>query len=215
MTVRDCPVLYADDVMVVLEKPAGLLSVPGRGEDKQDCLSARVQMVYPGALVVHRLDMATSGLIVMALNPVAQRYLNDAFAQRRVDKRYVAVVKGCLPEQTSEWGEIDLPIAVDWPNRPLRMIDTITGKPSQTRWQWVSFDTARQTTRVLLAPVTGRSHQLRVHLKAVGHPIVGDALYGDHGDALPNDRLLLHATELTLPHPCNEMPLHFTSPATF
>ncbi len=215
LTVRDCPVLYADEAMLVLDKPAGLLSVPGRGDDKQDCLSARVQAVYPSALIVHRLDMATSGLIVMALNPDAQRSLNDAFAQRRVDKRYVAVVNGCLPTQTGAWGEIDLPIGVDWPNRPLRIVDQATGKPSLTRWQWVSFDMDCQTTRVFLAPITGRSHQLRVHLQAIGHPIVGDTLYGGQNPAVSGQRLLLHATELSFPHPGSGVLLHFTSHPAF
>lgn len=214
MSVSDCPVLYADEALLVLDKPAGLLSVPGKGDDKQDCLSARVQAIYPDALVVHRLDMATSGLIVMALGADAQRSLNDAFAKRRVEKRYVAVVQGCMPEQSGEWGEIDLPIMVDWPNRPRRMIDHATGKPSLTRWQRVSCDVAQQTTRVALAPVTGRSHQLRVHLKALGYPIVGDALYGDVDPAL-GQRLLLHASELALPHPSNGVLLQFTSSPAF
>lgn len=214
MSVSDCPVLYADEALLVLDKPAGLLSVPGKGDDKQDCLSARVQAIYPDALVVHRLDMATSGLIVMALGADAQRSLNDAFAKRRVEKRYVAVVQGCMPEQSGEWGEIDLPIVVDWPNRPRRMIDHATGKPSLTRWQRVSCDVAQQTTRVALAPVTGRSHQLRVHLKALGYPIVGDALYGDVDPAL-GQRLLLHASELALPHPSNGVLLQFTSSPAF
>lgn len=215
MTVRDCPVLYADDALLVLDKPAGLLSVPGRGDDKQDCLSARVQAVYPTALVVHRLDMATSGLIVMALGVDAQRQLNDAFAERRVEKRYLAVVQGCIPAQTGAWGDIDLPIIVDWPNRPRRMIDHATGKPSLTRWRRLPGQADGPTTRVELAPVTGRSHQLRVHLKALGHPIVGDALYGDADLAEPGQRLLLHASELTLPHPTGGVLLHFTSPPAF
>ena len=215
MTVRDCPVLYADETMLVLDKPAGLLSVPGRGDDKQDCLSARVQAVYPTALVVHRLDMATSGLIVMALGVDAQRQLNDAFAERRVEKRYVAVVQGCMPAQAGAWGDIDLPIIVDWPNRPRRMIDHATGKPSLTRWRRLPGQADGPTTRVELAPVTGRSHQLRVHLKALGHPIVGDALYGNADLAEPGQRLLLHASELTLPHPTSGVLLHFTSPPAF
>lgn len=215
MTVRDCPVLYADDALLVLDKPAGLLSVPGRGDDKQDCLSARVQAVYPTALVVHRLDMATSGLIVMALGVDAQRQLNDAFAERRVEKRYVAVVQGCMAAQAGAWGDIDLPIIVDWPNRPRRMIDHATGKPSLTRWRRLPGQADGPTTRVELAPVTGRSHQLRVHLKALGHLIVGDALYGDADLAEPGQRLLLHASELTLPHPTNGVLLHFTSPPAF
>ena len=174
---------HLDADLLVVDKPAGLLAVPGRGEDKQDCLSARVQQLHPDALVVHRLDMATSGLMLMARNPSAQRVLSLAFAERRVHKRYVAVVHGLLaPPVISEsgpegWGLIDLPIAVDWPNRPLRVINHATGKPSQTRWRVDSQDTQAETTRLLLEPLTGRSHQLRVHLLALGHPIVGDALY--------------------------------------
>ena len=175
---------HLDADLLVVNKPAGLLAVPGRGEDKQDCLSARVQRIYPNALVVHRLDMATSGLMLMARNPLAQRVLSLAFAERRVHKRYVAVVHGLmtLPLNTladaDGWRLIDLPIAVDWPNRPLRVINHDAGKPSQTRWRMDYQDAPSQTTRLQLEPLTGRSHQLRVHLQALGHPIVGDALYG-------------------------------------
>jgi len=175
---------HLDNDLLVVDKPAGLLAVPGRGEDKQDCLSARVQKMYPDALVVHRLDMATSGLMLMARNPAAQRVLSLAFAERRVHKRYVAVVHGRLTQPSNDlvdadgWRLINMPIAVDWPNRPLRVIDHTGGKPSQTRWRVDSHDAQAETTRVLLEPLTGRSHQLRVHLLALGHPIVGDALYG-------------------------------------
>lgn len=215
MTVRGCPVLYADAALLVLDKPPGLLSVPGRGDDKQDCVSARVQAAYPDALVVHRLDMATSGLMVMARGNEAQRRLNDAFAQRQVDKRYVAVVHGCLPRQPDAWADIDLPIMLDWPNRPRRVIDCAGGKPSLTRWRWLSRGLDATTTRVELAPLTGRSHQLRVHLKAIGHPIVGDALYGDPGRQEAGQRLLLHASGLALAHPTSAMPMHFTSAPAF
>jgi tRNA pseudouridine32 synthase/23S rRNA pseudouridine746 synthase len=215
MTERDCPVLYSDASLVVLDKPAGLLSVPGRGDDKQDCLSARVQTVFPSALVVHRLDMATSGLVVMALDVGTQRHLNEAFAQRRVEKRYIAVVQGRMPEQLGAWGEINLPIIVDWPNRPRRVIDQEKGKPSLTRWRRLPGQTDTLGTRLELAPVTGRSHQLRVHLKALGHPIVGDALYGDAEPSGPCPRMLLHASELVLTHPVSGVLLHFTSPPAF
>ena len=161
-----------------------MLSVPGKGDGKQDCLSARVQTLFPGACVVHRLDMATSGLMVMALNPGTQRALNRQFELRTVRKRYIAVVHGDLnsvfgPDggAVNTWRLIDLPIAVDWPNRPLRVIDAAHGKPSQTHWQAISFDRVSNTTRVALKPVTGRSHQLRVHMLAAGHPILGDTLY--------------------------------------
>ena len=166
---------------MVLDKPAGLLSVPGRGADKQDCLSVRVQQYYPNAGVVHRLDMATSGLLVMARGAGAQRQLSQAFAARAVQKLYTAVVAGVPtpwgPLDAQGWPVIDLPILLDWLRRPLRIIDAPHGKPSITRWRVLSSDDASQTTRLALQPVTGRSHQLRVHLQAIGHPILGDALY--------------------------------------
>lgn len=194
--------LYADDCLLVLVKPAGLLCVPGRGPDKQDCLSARAQQHWPGALVVHRLDMATSGLVVMARTPDAQRTLSRAFAERMVEKNYQAVVEGCMtaPVTDDGWGHISLPIAADWERRPLRTINAPHGKPSHTRWRILAVDTHTKTTRLELAPITGRTHQLRVHLAAVGHPILGDALYGTT-TPIPSPRLLLHAERLKFIHP--------------
>ncbi|MDO8447812.1 MAG: pseudouridine synthase [Rhodoferax sp.] len=208
-------VLYADEAMLVLDKAAGLLSVPGRGEDKQDCLSTRVQRLYADALVVHRLDMATSGVMVMARNPAVQRSLNDAFASRAVTKRYVAVVDGIPAAPVEAWALIDLPIIVDWPNRPRRVIDHQLGKPSVTRWRVLSHNERDQTTRVELEPVTGRSHQLRVHMQAVGHSIVGDALYGSPLAHATADRLLLHACTLELIHPVTGQAMGFVSRAHF
>lgn len=208
-------VLYADETLVVLNKPAGLLAVPGRGPDKQDCLSARVQAIYPDALVVHRLDMATSGLLVMARGAAAQRLLSEAFANRQVHKRYVAVVSGQMTPTQDTWQTIDLPILVDWPNRPRRMIDWQQGKASVTRWQVAHIDVERNTTRVALEPVTGRTHQLRVHLQAIGHPILGDALYAPATVLAQAPRLLLHACTLALAHPVNGRALEFTCPADF
>jgi tRNA pseudouridine32 synthase/23S rRNA pseudouridine746 synthase len=207
--------VYADAHLLVFNKPSGLLSVPGRGEDKQDCLSARAQKLYPDALIVHRLDMSTSGLLLMARGPDMQRTLNAAFAGRTVDKRYTAMVAGQLlmPDSPDGWGQIDLPIRVDWPNRPLRMIDLADGKPSCTRWQPLS--TTNQSTRLLLAPVTGRSHQLRVHLAAIGHPILGDALYAPPAVQAQAPRLLLHACRLELQHPASGEALRFESAAPF
>ena len=206
------PLVYADDALLVLDKPAGLLCVPGRGEDKQDCLSARVQAVYPDALVVHRLDMATSGLVVMARNPAAQRTLGDAFAARQVHKRYEALVQGNLAPPEQEWGLIDLPLIVDWPNRPRSKVDWEIGKPSTTRWQVLG--TLPDATRVALEPITGRSHQLRVHLLALGHPILGDTLYqGEAATAFA--RLMLHARYLALPHPVHGKLLEFHSLTPF
>lgn len=208
-------VLYADEALVVLNKPAGLLAVPGRGADKQDCLSARVQSLYPDALVVHRLDMATSGLVVMARGAPAQRLLSEAFAQRQVHKRYVAVVSGQLAPTAGGWQTIDLPILVDWPNRPRRMIDWQQGKASVTRWQVMQFDPEHHTTRVELEPVTGRTHQLRVHLQAIGHPILGDALYAPPAVLAQAQRLLLHACALAFAHPVDGRALQFCCPADF
>ena len=215
MPAHELVVVYADEALLVLDKPAGLLSVPGRGEDKQDCLSARVQARYADALIVHRLDMATSGLMILARGTAVQRSLNDIFANRQVTKRYIAVVDGHLDQPLDSWGVIDLPILVDWPNRPLRKIDREQGKPSMTRWRWLSYNRENNTTRIELEPITGRSHQLRVHLLAVGHPILGDALYGDIRVQASSSRLLLHAQSLELTHPITSEPLHFFSAAAF
>ncbi|OZA27839.1 MAG: RNA pseudouridine synthase [Hydrogenophilales bacterium 17-64-11] len=207
--------LYVDDTLLVIDKPSGLLAVPGRGADKQDCLSARVQARYPEALVVHRLDMATSGLMVMARNPAAQRELSKAFAAREVTKRYIAVVAGRLEAPSENWGIIDLPIVVDWPNRPLRIVDPVHGKASLTRWRVLEYDAIGQGTRVELEPVTGRSHQLRVHLRELGHPILGDALYAPPDVQARAGRLLLHARSLRFAHPLTGDALAFESPAPF
>lgn len=218
--------LYVDDALLVLDKPADLLTVPGRGADKQDCLAARAQAVWPDALVVHRLDMATSGLLLMARSKAVQRALSDAFAQRLIHKRYLAVVDGTVAPQDDPWGLIDLPIALDWPNRPLRVIDPERGKPSATRWRILSPDERGQSlatgtghaganTRLELVPLTGRSHQLRVHLKALGHPILGDHLYADAAQAARTTRLMLHAWRLELTHPVTGAALSFESPPPF
>ena len=206
---------YQDDYLIVLNKPAGLLSVPGRGEDKQDCLSRRAQHSFPDALIVHRLDMATSGLLLMARSATMQRLLNAQFETRTVDKQYVAVVDGCLPGTPGTWELIDLPIAVDWPRRPLRIIDAALGKPSQTRWQVITVDALACTTRVALAPITGRSHQLRVHMQATGHPILGDALYAPDAIQRKAGRLLLHAQTLAFDHPATKKRLTFSSEPPF
>ncbi|AYQ28865.1 MULTISPECIES: pseudouridine synthase [unclassified Polaromonas] len=215
--IQGVKLLHADESLLVLDKPAGLLSVPGRGEDKQDCLSARVQAVFADALIVHRLDQATSGLMLMARSAAMQRALSRSFETREVSKRYVAVVSGHLPtpDDPSGWGLIDLPIVVDWPNRPLRIIDTERGKPSQTRWQVLSHDVAANTTRVELEPVTGRSHQLRVHLKALGHPILGDAMYAPETVQAAAPRLLLHAAALKFTHPASGLAMAFESAPEF
>jgi tRNA pseudouridine32 synthase/23S rRNA pseudouridine746 synthase len=188
--------LYEDADLLAADKPAGLLAVPGRGEGGRDCLAARVAAAVPGALVVHRLDQATSGLMLFGRGAAAQRALSVAFAERRVAKRYEAVVLGLVADDS---GTIDLPLSCDWPNRPRQQVDPVRGKPSLTRWRVLSRDAAALTTRVQLEPITGRSHQLRVHLAAIGHPIVGDTLYAPAAGQAA--RLLLHACELRLPHP--------------
>jgi len=209
-------VIHADAYLLVIEKPAGMLSVPGRGADKQDCAAARVQRLYPDALVVHRLDMATSGLLLMARGAAMQRRLSRAFADRQVGKRYLAVVAGRLVAPApGDWALIDLPLAADWPNRPRRIVDPEHGKPSQTRWRVLDYDAACDATRLELEPITGRSHQLRVHLQALGHPILGDTLYGAADVQARAPRLLLHATMLQLAHPATGQPLACSSAVPF
>ncbi len=200
--------LYADDAVLVACKPAGLLAVPGRGPAGADNLLARLQALHPDAIVVHRLDMATSGLMVYARGATAQRTLSMAFEARRVGKRYEAVVEGCV---VGDEGEIDAPLAADWPNRPRQQVDAERGKPSLTQWR--VLQRGPDTTRLALTPVTGRTHQLRVHLQHIGHPVRGDALYAPAPLQAP--RLLLHATHLSFNHPASGLPLSFDSPAPF
>jgi tRNA pseudouridine32 synthase / 23S rRNA pseudouridine746 synthase len=201
-------IVHADTALVVVDKPAGMLAVPGRGEHKQDCVATRVQALYTDALVVHRLDMATSGLMLMARGAVMQRQLSAAFARREVHKHYVAVVAGLLEGNQAD---IELPLIADWPNRPRQKVDHASGKPSLTRCRVLSRDVAAGTTRVELEPVTGRTHQLRVHLQAIGHPIVGDALY----TSSPHPRLLLHACRIELVHPGSGQTLRLHSEIPF
>lgn len=205
-------ILHVDDALLVLNKPSGLLSVPGRGEGKQDCLASRVQALYPEALTVHRLDMSTSGLIVMARGPEMQRKLNALFEGREVEKRYVAIVAGKLEQEA---GEIDLPMITDWPNRPRQMIDHERGKPSLTRYRILAYDATTDRSRVALEPFTGRSHQLRLHLHAIGHPILGDELYGTAGTLTASPRLLLHAEWLRFQHPTHQTSIEFQCTASF
>jgi tRNA pseudouridine32 synthase/23S rRNA pseudouridine746 synthase len=196
--------LFEDDALLAFDKPAGLLAVAGRGADKLDCLSARVQARWPDARVVHRLDMATSGLMLFARGTEVQRRVNRDFAERRVHKHYIALVDG-IPAAPA--GCIDLPLAADWPRRPLQKVDAAMGKPSSTSWQVLGHDAMRQATRLALQPHTGRSHQLRVHLAAIGHPILGDALYAPAPVRERATRLMLHAQALSLPHPHDGRPL--------
>lgn len=202
--------LYQDDALLVVDKPAGLPSVPGRTPELHDCMASRVQAAVPDALVVHRLDMATSGLLLFARGKAMQRALSHAFAEREVDKRYLAVVAGRMAEDE---GEITFPLIADWPRRPLQKVDPEHGKPSLTRFKVITREA--QTTRVALTPLTGRSHQLRVHLLSIGHPILGDALYAPPEVAAAAPRLLLHASGLVLRHPLNGSVLQVESPAPF
>jgi tRNA pseudouridine32 synthase/23S rRNA pseudouridine746 synthase len=195
---EDFKLVYADSALLVVDKPTRLLSVPGRGPDKQDALIRRVQVRYPDALTVHRLDFDTSGLIVIARGKKIHRALSILFQERRTAKRYVAVVSGRLAPES---GAVSLPIKVDWPNRPLHKVDFDAGKPSLTRYRVVRYDAENDASRVELTPVTGRTHQLRVHMQAIGHAILGDPLYADDTVKAKAERLLLHAATLAFAHP--------------
>ncbi len=203
--------LYEDGALVVVNKPAGLLSVPGRGEDKADCLVSRVQAVFADAMIAHRLDMDTSGLLVLARGPAMQKKLFEMFRERKVSKRYQAVVAGVLQDKE---GEVDLPLIVDWPNRPRQKVDFQEGKPSLTRFRRLVVDAVTDSSRVELEPVTGRTHQLRVHMAAIGHPILGDELYAGPAQERA-ERLLLHASRLEFRHPITDEALRFESPPPF
>ena len=214
--VPPCPlpvkVLFADDAMLVVEKPHGLLSVPGRDPANRDCVPARLQPEYGELRIVHRLDLDTSGLMVLARTPAAHRHLNRQFEQRQVDKGYEALVWG-LPAEDE--GEIDLPIIVDWPNRPRKIVDHVNGKPALTRYRVTERDAARNIARVALTPITGRSPQRRVHRAALGHPILGCPFYAGPEARAAADRLTLHARYLALTHPFSGERLRFESPVPF
>ena len=203
-------VIHFDHELLVVDKPAGLLSVPGKGEDKADCLLSRVQAAFPEALLVHRLDLDTSGVIVFALTPSAQRHLGLQFERRHMKKTYLARVWGHVAENE---GTVNLPLAVDWPNRPRQHVDLEHGRPAETGWKVLRRE-ADGTTRMRLSPVTGRSHQLRVHMKEIGHPILGDPLYSE-GEARAFPRLMLHAESLRLRHPDGGKGMTFKAPCPF
>jgi len=211
--------VFADDHLLVLNKPSGLLSVPGRGEDKQDCLIVRAQSQWPDALTVHRLDMATSGLVVIARGPQVQRTLSQAFALREVHKTYEAVVNGILQSEDSSradaWHDIQMPLLIDWPHRPKSKIDWDHGKPSHTQWRVKSGPACESATRVEMKPLTGRTHQLRLHMMAIGHAILGDSLYATSEILAKSPRLLLHARELQFRHPITAEWMAFESTVPF
>ncbi len=204
--------VFADETLLVVDKPAGMLSVPGRGEGVHDNLTTRVVRVWPDALVVHRLDQATSGLMLFARGLAMQRALSLLFEKRRVAKRYEAVVAGSLPAAE---GEVDMPMRLDWQHRPRQVTDVFAGKPALTQWRAIGPAPRDdgEATRVALHPVTGRSHQLRVHMAFIGHPILGDDLYAPPPLRAP--RLLLHAAELRFVHPLQGRDCRFLSAVPF
>lgn len=203
-------ILHTDHEILVVDKPAGLLSVPGRGEDRADCLIARLRVLFPEVLLVHRLDLDTSGVMVFALTPHAQRVLGRQFEERQTKKVYLARLWGHLEPKA---GRVDLPLIVDWPNRPRQHVNHEIGRPAQTDWRVIRHD-LDGTTRVRLMPLTGRSHQLRVHMMELGHPILGDPLYAS-GPARNFPRLMLHAESLRLHHPDSGKHMTFTAPCPF
>lgn len=203
-------IVYRDDDLVVLNKPSGLLSVPGKDPKHYDSLQSRVQTVFPTATVVHRLDMATSGIMIMALNKPTHRELSRQFQERLTEKEYIARVYGHLQQPS---GSVDLPLICDWPNRPKQMVDFERGKSALTHYQVI--ETESEATRVLLKPVTGRSHQLRVHMLSLGHPILGDRLYAHEQALNAAERLQLHARWLKLTHPTTSQAIEFTAQSPF
>ncbi|MBR2656204.1 MAG: RNA pseudouridine synthase [Loktanella sp.] len=202
-------ILHSDHQVVLVDKPSGLLSVPGKGEDLADCLIARLQRVFPDALLVHRLDRDTSGVMIFAMTPHAQRHLGLQFEKRQTKKTYVARVWG---EMADKSGTVDLPLIVDWPNRPLQMVDHENGRKAVTDWRVVRKGGGE--TRVRLMPQTGRSHQLRVHMLALGHPILGDPFYAT-GQARDYPRLMLHSETLQFRHPDGGQGMRITAKCPF
>ena len=203
-------ILFQDDSVLAVDKPEGLLTVPGKGRDLADCLLARVQSKYEDALLIHRLDLSTSGVVVFARNRAAQRHIGLQFERRHVKKFYHARVHGIIAPPA---GKIELPLAADWPNRPLQKVDFARGKPAVTEWEVLNFE--QGASRLKLMPKTGRSHQLRVHMKEIGHPIIGDPLYGLSDPGIAADRLQLHAHSLRIRHPENGKEIAFMSPCPF
>lgn len=213
-------IIYQDDDLVVLNKSSGLLTVPGRLIEHQDCLQSRVQRVLPSATIVHRLDMATSGILLMALNKPAHVAISRQFEKRQTQKSYIARVYGQIKNKT---GSVDLPLICDWPNRPKQKIDHVNGKQSLTHYKVLSYsnnyddscESLCNSTLVELTPITGRSHQLRVHMLALGHPILGDRLYAHDKALVASSRLQLHAQMLTVTHPLRGDSLTFTAQCPF
>ncbi|MBC7009023.1 bifunctional tRNA pseudouridine(32) synthase/23S rRNA pseudouridine(746) synthase RluA [Pseudoalteromonas sp. BZK2] len=203
-------IVYQDDDLLIVNKPSGLLTVPGKDPKHADCLIARINRVFPTAKIVHRLDMATSGIICLAMHKEAHRNLSIQFQDRKTAKRYIARVFGKLEQET---GSVDLPLICDWPNRPKQMVDHDNGKPSLTHFKVLEHE--QNATRVELTPITGRSHQLRVHMLSLGHPILGDKLYAHPEAFAMAPRLQLHAEMLTLAHPASGETLIFEAAPEF
>ncbi len=203
-------ILHADPHFLIINKPPGLLSVAGKPDSHKDCLELRIQRQYQDARIIHRLDMDTSGIMVLARTSQAHRHIGLQFENRQITKSYCALVWG-VPQEIS--GQIDLPLICDWPNRPLQKVDFDTGKSAQTKWQ-VS-ETRTGITRVDLRPKTGRSHQLRVHMNELGHPILGDRLYAHDQAYNAAKRMMLHAQTLAFRHPDGGKHLRFTAPCPF
>ncbi|WP_237263884.1 RluA family pseudouridine synthase [Thiomicrorhabdus immobilis] len=203
-------IIYADAHLIVANKPSGLLSVPGRGPDKQECLLSHLMTDFPDAKIVHRLDMDTSGLMVVARSAEVHRHLSRQFQERQTKKRYYAV---CAGKPSLESGYINLPMRCDWERRPLQMIDFKQGKGALTHWK--VLEQYVDSFLVELSPVTGRSHQLRLHMKSLGHPILGDNLYADSDSLRQSNRLMLHAKFLSFIHPITNQSLTFDCPADF
>lgn len=201
-------ILFQDRSILVADKPAGLLSVPGKLEGRADCLETRLRLAFPGTLLVHRLDCDTSGVMIFARNKAAQGFLGQEFEQRRAKKTYVARVLGRMEADS---GRVDLPLGVDWPNRPRQMVDPVHGRNAVTDWEVIARSSTE--TRVRLHPMTGRSHQLRVHMLALGHPMLGDPIYSDNSETYP--RLMLHAESLSLHHPDSGEWISFSAPCPF
>ena len=206
----DPVILFEDDRIIVVDKPSGLLSVPGKLEGREDCLMARLEAFRPGALLVHRLDCDTSGVMVFALTKAAQGNLGQQFEKRQTKKGYVARLSGLLEPKE---GTVDLPLCVDWPNRPRQHVNHEQGKPAQTDWRVIRHD--GKTTRVRLMPLTGRSHQLRVHMLSLGHPILGDPIYAEGPARTDYPRMMLHAESLRLRHPELGKTMTFSAPVPF
>ena len=204
-------IIFKDEFLLVVNKPSGLLSVPGRGEDKQDCLISRIRYIYPDAYIVHRLDMSTSGLMVLARGKEMERYLSILFQQQKINKKYTAIVEGNIQPKL---GEVNLPLITDWPNRPKQKVCYEKGKSSQTKYSVISYD-ENNNTKIELTPITGRTHQLRVHMQSIKHAILGDQLYANEETINKSDRLLLHACYLSFEHPISDEILEFNSISEF